>query len=111
MRIAESMLGALEYIRLTFLFMVLSILCQQSIHHLLTRTRFGERSSYVVGLGFSCIAFTWMTWASMRQPSSTIDLMFVKLPIALSPFGSLIMTQLMIPNVDFVGHLAGILAG
>lgn len=35
----------------------------------------------------------------------------VNVPLFLAPFGSLLLTSLLIPHASFIGHLAGILAG
>lgn len=35
----------------------------------------------------------------------------VNVPVLLAPFGSLILTSILIPRASFVGHLSGILAG
>mmetsp|Transcript_24501 Transcript_24501/g.47637 ORF Transcript_24501/g.47637 Transcript_24501/m.47637 type:complete len:270 (-) Transcript_24501:152-961(-) len=111
MRQAEVSLGVLGYLRLTVLFLLLSILFQLGLHAMLAHSRWGERTQNTIGIGFSCVCFGWMTWASLHEAGAQLDLFLIRIPFSISPFVSLIVIQLMIPNVDFVGHLAGILAG
>jgi membrane associated rhomboid family serine protease len=111
LRNVEMSIGIAEYFRLTFIFLILSICVQQSLHAVLARTRFGERTQNTIGVGYSCVVFAWMTFASLKTSDSSIDLILFKVPFSFSPFFSLVVTQMIIPNVDFVGHLAGILAG
>ncbi len=84
---------------------------QQLIHAALARTQWGERTQNTVGIGYSCVVFALMTWASLHERGATLDLFFMRIPFNISPFVSLVVTQMIIPNVDFVGHLAGIFAG
>mmetsp|Transcript_78340 Transcript_78340/g.210767 ORF Transcript_78340/g.210767 Transcript_78340/m.210767 type:complete len:278 (-) Transcript_78340:14-847(-) len=111
LREVEKRIGLIEYFRCTFLFLILSIMMQQTIHFFLAKTRFGERTQNTIGVGYSCVVFAWMTFASLLTTSSSLNLIFFRLPYNVSPFFSLILTQVVIPNVDFVGHLAGIIAG
>ena len=111
LRVIEQSLGVLEYFRLTFIFLILSICMQQTLHSILARTRWGEVSQNTIGVGYSCVVFALMTFASVRGGQESLDLIFFKVPFSVSPFMSLIMTQMIIPHVDFVGHLSGILAG
>jgi len=111
LRTAETMLGAWGYIRLTFIFLVFSILFQQGLHFTLTRSQWGEHTRKTVGVGYSCVVFAWMTWLSLQLQASSLDLIVFRVPYSASPFLSLIFTQLIIPRVDFIGHLSGILAG
>jgi len=111
LRGTEATLGSLLYLHHTGLFVLFSILFQQLLHCALAQTSARERTENTMGVGYSCVVFAWMTWSSLRIERKTLDLFFVRVPYSLSPFASLIITQLMIPNVDLVGHLAGIIAG
>lgn len=112
LKAAETLLGALGYLRMTFIFLIFSILFQQGMHFALIHTRWGEQTRGTVGLGYSCVVFAWMTWLSLStQASSYLDFIFFRVPYSMSPFFSLIFTQILIPKVDFVGHLSGILVG
>lgn len=108
---AEKLLGPLGYLSTTFIFLLLSIVVQNALHAIFARTRWGDQTQNTVGIGFSCVVFAWMTWAALHPAGSNLDLVFVKVPFSISPFASLFFTQLVIANVDFVGHLAGIIAG
>ena len=80
-------------------------------HHVLVRMGH-ERYERVTAVGYSCVVFGWMTVLSVRQPTSSISLLgYVRLPVNLAPFGSLIFTSVVVPQASFVGHLAGIVAG
>jgi len=35
----------------------------------------------------------------------------LQIPLSLAPFGSLILTQILIPQASFIGHLSGIIVG
>jgi membrane associated rhomboid family serine protease len=111
LKTAETMLGAGGYMRMTFIFLIFSIAFQQGLHFALTHTRWGEQTRRTVGVGYSCVVFAWMTWLSLATQASFLDLIILRVPFSLSPFLSLVFTQLIIPRVDFVGHLSGILAG
>uniref|UniRef100_A0A6U5CWQ2 Peptidase S54 rhomboid domain-containing protein n=1 Tax=Hemiselmis andersenii TaxID=464988 RepID=A0A6U5CWQ2_HEMAN len=111
LREAERHLGVITYLLVTLRLLGLSILMQLSLHAALRHTRSGDRSQRAIGIGYSGIVFGWMTWASLHQQGAHLNLFFFRVPFSISPFVSLIVTQVMIPNVDFWGHLAGIAAG
>lgn len=90
---AEDRLGPIGYLRLTFVFLVASIAMQISVHAILARTRFGERTQNTIGVGFSCVVFAWMTWASLHERGATLNLIFFEIPFSVSPFASLFVTQ------------------
>ena len=109
---AEMLIGIAEYFRLTFIFLLLSICVQQVLHAVLARTRFGKGTQNTIGVGHSCVVFAWMTYAGLLTADANIDLAFFMVPLLLvSPSSSLVVTQMIIPNVDFAVQLAGILAG
>mmetsp|Transcript_40514 Transcript_40514/g.101343 ORF Transcript_40514/g.101343 Transcript_40514/m.101343 type:complete len:269 (+) Transcript_40514:81-887(+) len=107
----EVGLGAVGYLVITLRLLGLSIVMQLLLHAGLKHTRWGSRTQTTIGIGYSCVVFGWMTWASLRQPGAHLNLFFVRVPFSISPFVSLVVTQFIIPNVDFWGHLAGIIAG
>jgi membrane associated rhomboid family serine protease len=78
--------------------------------------KFTGREHYrtTTAVGYSCVLFGWMTVLAVRQPGGITMLPLfgaAKLPMWLTPFGSLLFTSLVIPKASFVGHLSGILAG
>mmetsp|Transcript_10385 Transcript_10385/g.24612 ORF Transcript_10385/g.24612 Transcript_10385/m.24612 type:complete len:260 (-) Transcript_10385:43-822(-) len=111
MKDVEHKIGALGYFRLTFSFLILSIFFQQFIHAFLAQTRYRDTTLHMIGVGYSCVVFAWMTWISLMTSGDSLDFVFFKVPYNLSPFISLVVTQMIIPRVDFVGHLSGIIAG
>ena len=52
-----------------------------------------------------------MTVGAMSGPSTFSLFGMGKLPAALTPFLSLVITSLLIPRASFIGHLSGIVAG
>lgn len=73
-----------------------------------------EHMSRLYCVGYSGVLFGWMAELSIRNPGgvSSLSLLgLISVPLYLAPFGSLILTSLLIPQASFVGHLAGILAG
>mmetsp|Transcript_20319 Transcript_20319/g.47478 ORF Transcript_20319/g.47478 Transcript_20319/m.47478 type:complete len:244 (+) Transcript_20319:3-734(+) len=110
-RFIEQQIGTLMYLKLTFLFVVVTIWMMMGMYHLLIVKLGREASRRTVGVGYSCVIFAWMTWTTVMHPMNSLDLGFFSLPLSLAPFGNLIFTSLIVPNASFVGHLAGILAG
>ena len=111
LKTAETMLGAAGYLRMTFVFLLSSILIQQALHAALAKQQRTAHLQHTIGVGFSCVVFAWMTWLSLKLEGQALDFVFFRVPYSLSPFASLVLTQVIIPRVDFVGHLSGILAG
>ena len=96
-----------------------SILITSSIHVLLAATAYAGFQSHVwwyqSSVGYSGILFYQSVLESYSHPtiSTTRTLMgySVTIPSYLSPWILLILIQIMLPQVSFVGHLSGILAG
>jgi len=110
-RFIEHQIGLLQYLKLTFLFVVLSISMVIALYHIIIY-KFGRTQSLrVVSVGFSCVIFAWMSWATVNDPNSSVNLGYFKLPTSLAPFGSLIFTSIIVPQASFVGHLAGLIVG
>ncbi len=73
-----------------------------------------EHMTRLYCVGYSGVLFGWMAELSIRNPGGIASLSLfglINVPLYLAPFGSLILTSLLIPQASFVGHLAGILAG
>ena len=103
--------GSGWYVRYTLVMLVCTMALVILSHHVLVRMGH-ERYERVTAVGYSCVVFGWMTVLSVRQPTSSISLLgYVRLPVNLAPFGSLIFTSVVVPQASFVGHLAGIVAG
>ena len=107
----EKHIGLIEYFKITYLLVLLSMLCVTAMYHVLI-FRF-SRESYrtSMAIGFSCVVFGWMTIVAAMQTHSFLNFFGVRIPVVIAPFGSLIFTSLLIPQASFIGHLAGIIIG
>ncbi|KXZ41763.1 hypothetical protein GPECTOR_291g781 [Gonium pectorale] len=74
-----------------------------------------ERLRHTTMVGYSCVLFGWMALLAARAPAGHRGgfnlLGLATVPMAAAPFLLLAITQLIIPNASFLGHLSGILAG
>ena len=63
-------------------------------------------------MGYSGVVFGWMALISTLHPGTSVSVFgLASLPLVFAPFESLVLTSILIPQADFIGHLAGILAG
>eukprot|EP01100_Stratorugosa_tubuloviscum_P014271 TRINITY_DN7531_c0_g1_i1.p1 TRINITY_DN7531_c0_g1~~TRINITY_DN7531_c0_g1_i1.p1 ORF type:complete len:310 (-),score=83.45 TRINITY_DN7531_c0_g1_i1:105-1034(-) len=62
-------------------------------------------------IGASGLLFTMLTLSSLQNPTTKKIFCFISVPNFIYPWLLLIIIQLFMPNVSFVGHLAGILTG
>jgi len=106
----EHMLGIVVYLKFTFILMIGSMLIMIFFIYLSSNyfNRPQDKETYT--LGYSGVVFGWMSISSIVGPSNW-NILGLPIPTALAPFVSLILTQLIIPNASFVGHLAGIVIG
>jgi len=104
------MLGIVVYLKFTFILMIGSMLIMTFFIYLSSNyfNRPQDKETYT--LGYSGVVFGWMSISSIVGPSNW-NILGLPIPTALAPFVSLILTQLIIPNASFVGHLAGIVIG
>jgi membrane associated rhomboid family serine protease len=70
-----------------------------------------DKLLYSHATGFSGVIFHLSVLETYQHPGPTRSLGFVSLPPALYPWALLILTQFIMPNISFLGHLAGILTG
>mmetsp|Transcript_33066 Transcript_33066/g.55370 ORF Transcript_33066/g.55370 Transcript_33066/m.55370 type:complete len:141 (-) Transcript_33066:96-518(-) len=92
--------------------MVLPLAIVTCINHLLIHVGKREEYMHVTAVGYSCVVFGWMTIIAQQQPDQQIQLIgFLHVPMSLAPFGSLIITSLIVPQASFIGHLSGIIVG
>lgn len=101
--------GTLAYVRATVLLLLACDALAMALYGAALRVLHCERVRDVVAVGYSGIAFGLMTIAAAR--GNALTLLGVRVPALLAPFLSLALTQLLVPQASFVGHLAGILAG
>jgi hypothetical protein len=66
---------------------------------------------YSHAVGFSGVIFHMSVLETYQHPGPTRSLGFVSVPPALYPWALLVLSQFIMPNISFLGHLAGILTG
>jgi membrane associated rhomboid family serine protease len=106
----EPYLGTLSYLRYSFLMLIgselLMLLATWISFTWLRRER--ERQTYTVG--YSGVVFGWMAVCAILIPVPW-PIFGVNIPAWIVPFLFLAITQFLIPNASFLGHLAGIIIG
>mmetsp|Transcript_25522 Transcript_25522/g.33844 ORF Transcript_25522/g.33844 Transcript_25522/m.33844 type:complete len:342 (+) Transcript_25522:213-1238(+) len=71
-----------------------------------------EEMMYQHAVGFSGVIFQLSTIEANINPDATRSVFgFVRVPSYLYPWALLIVLQVLIPNISFMGHLSGILVG
>ncbi|WOL03647.1 rhomboid protein [Canna indica] len=105
-------LGVEFYLHYTLVLVVLSGVLVLAAYHVLVQKFKLDYFRRVTAVGYSCVAFGWMTILAVKQPSSKLNLFGVlSLPISFAPFESLIFTSIIVPQASFIGHLSGIIVG
>jgi len=59
-------------------------------------------------VGFSAVLFSYAVLDSYHTTETTRKLWFITVPAKLYPWALLLIIQVMMPNVSFIGHLSGI---
>eukprot|EP00232_Nephroselmis_pyriformis_P008570 CAMPEP_0182880950 /NCGR_PEP_ID=MMETSP0034_2-20130328/16882_1 /TAXON_ID=156128 /ORGANISM="Nephroselmis pyriformis, Strain CCMP717" /LENGTH=169 /DNA_ID=CAMNT_0025013961 /DNA_START=41 /DNA_END=547 /DNA_ORIENTATION=- len=113
--------GSLAYLRLSLLIGVASMGIYALTYHVLIQPPWplsrwlagNERLRRVTAVGYSGVVFGWMAATALQRPTGGyFDFLgLFQLPAHLAPFGSLLLTQVLIPQASFVGHLSGIVVG
>mmetsp|Transcript_17831 Transcript_17831/g.33776 ORF Transcript_17831/g.33776 Transcript_17831/m.33776 type:complete len:277 (-) Transcript_17831:203-1033(-) len=108
--VMEVMLGPVAYLKYTFLLVLLSMLTVTGMSYL--AIHYFNRPHYrtVYCLGYSCVVFGWMM-IQCETFGGTLSYFGLPVPARLAPFLALGVTQLIIPNASFIGHLSGIIVG
>lgn len=106
-------MGTMYYLRVTGILLALSQLVCLGFYHVLIHVAKREEYARVTSVGYSCVAFGLMAILSVNQKgvASLSVLGLMRVPSSLAPFGSLIVTSLLIPKASFLGHLSGVLVG
>mmetsp|Transcript_31999 Transcript_31999/g.51683 ORF Transcript_31999/g.51683 Transcript_31999/m.51683 type:complete len:267 (-) Transcript_31999:552-1352(-) len=107
----EVYLGPWIYIKYSLILLFLSSLLTVGVYYVLADRFHMERYLRVYAVGYSCVVFGWMTISAILQPTSVLNFFGLQLPISYAPFGSLILTSILVPQASFLGHLAGIIIG
>jgi membrane associated rhomboid family serine protease len=108
--ILEHTLGTLEYLKLSYILLVGSMIFIIGSAYWTARLVGDTRQQQVWSLGYSCVVFGIMTVFS-QLGSGEISMFGVPLPSIAAPFIALGITQVLVPNASFIGHLAGIVVG
>jgi membrane associated rhomboid family serine protease len=109
----EAAVGSVTYCKWTFVLLCGSMAAIVGTEHVLI-TRWPasqEHRRRGWSLGYSAIAFGWMSFWSVVGTGSFSLFGVVSFPSWIAPFASLILTQVMVPNASFIGHAAGMLIG
>ena len=111
LRFLEHQYGPLWYLRLSFLLLIGSIAAFMGLYwFLIAKLRMNDYAN-VISLGYSCVVFGVMTVAHQLTSTKSFNLFGLQIPLSLMPFGSLLLTQIIVPRASFVGHLSGIIIG
>lgn len=105
----ERGLGTLAYVRATVLLLLACPALALALHGALLRC--GRSNRDTVAVGYSGVAFGLMTIAAARAHGGTYAVLGLRVPALATPFLSLALTQVLVPQASFVGHAAGIAAG
>ncbi|KAK9819657.1 hypothetical protein WJX72_000848 [[Myrmecia] bisecta] len=103
--------GTMYYAKTSLVLLLGSGLVCLAIYHLLIFLFRQEQYLRATAVGYSCVVFGWMTIFAASGVSTFSLFGMVELPMSLTPFGSLILTSIIIPRASFIGHLSGILVG
>ena len=112
LRPVEGALGSGEYLSASLLLLAGGAALTHAAYHALIvwLRRDGYDRHEVVG--YSGVVFGLMALQAARAPRGAVLVVLgARVPAALAPFASLLLTSLLVPNASFIGHAAGILAG
>lgn len=111
LRAIEKVFGTIMYFKISFILLVVSVLVTMGIYHIWVK--YGNIREYetTYAVGYSGVIFGLMTVGHVAAKQSKISFFGLSIPLSLAPFGSLLLTQILVPNASFVGHLSGIIAG
>jgi membrane associated rhomboid family serine protease len=117
--LAERLCGPFFVLQYTILFVPLCaylhyLLCKLAKRVLLARgyLQLAETVWKQGAIGFSGVLFAWMTVVELLlAPQFSLSLFGAVVPISVAPLGSMLLVQILVRRVSFMGHLAGILAG
>lgn len=108
----EIYLSSLTYIIYTLILLNASMLLLTIIYYILIHIGY-EQYKDTTSVGYSAVIFGLMSiQSSIIGYNTTYNLYnIIDIPYILTPFVSLLITQLLITNASFIGHLSGILVG
>lgn len=109
----DSSMGTAYYIKVTLLLLLFSELVCLGIYFFAIKVLRREYYNRVVAVGYSCVVFGWMSNLSVAPGAAAkySILGMAQIPMWTAPFGSLVITSILVPRASFLGHLSGILVG
>lgn len=111
LRSIEKAFGTITYFKISYILLIVSVLTTMGIYHIWIKYGGIREYESTYAVGYSGVIFGLMTVGYVSAKQSRISFFGLSIPLSLAPFGSLLLTQLLIPNASFVGHLSGIIAG
>ncbi|KAJ3051282.1 hypothetical protein HK097_007743 [Rhizophlyctis rosea] len=110
----EKAYGTLQTIQLTFLLPSIAAIAHSLIavvaDFLFTKNKTDEGWTTQCSIGLSGLLFAFITIDVSERPSPRSLFGFLTIPSTIYPWVLLIITQLILPNASFLGHLSGIIA-
>mmetsp|Transcript_5404 Transcript_5404/g.7975 ORF Transcript_5404/g.7975 Transcript_5404/m.7975 type:complete len:262 (-) Transcript_5404:71-856(-) len=106
----EEHFGSLVYAKFSFLLVVFSMAVVTLAYYFAIHQMHRDYYSTVYSLGYSCVVFGWMM-IQCEVSQGSMYYFGIHVPARLAPFMALIITQLIVPNASFIGHLSGIIVG
>lgn len=99
----EESLGVIAYASITYLLVIFSMLLVCLYKYCVVRYFNREQEATQPSVGYSCVIFGLMAYASIISPSRSMSFLgLFSIPAVLSPFGSLLLTQLIVPRASFI---------
>ncbi|RYE83816.1 MAG: rhomboid family intramembrane serine protease, partial [Methanosarcinales archaeon] len=108
----EAAAGSYFYTKTTLLLLLVAELVSIALVSTLARWWGMTSALEQRAVGYSGILFGWSAIIAKWNPTAQVAFMgLIPMPAWVSPFASLFLIQLLVPNASFVGHLSGIIAG
>lgn len=108
----EAAAGSYFYTKTTLLLLLVAELVSIALVSALARWWGMVSALEQRAVGYSGILFGWSAIIAKWNPTAQVAFMgLIPMPAWVSPFASLLLVQLLVPNASFVGHVSGIVAG
>lgn len=109
----QAGMGVLYYMRVTLILLLFSGVVCLGFYYFIIRVLKREQYTRVTAVGYSCVVFGWMANLAVAQGVSGkySFLGMGSIPMWVAPFGSLVLTSIIVPRASFIGHLSGMIVG
>lgn len=111
MRGAEALLGAGTYVKDAAALTLGTEALALAFYYAAYRVRKDESFLHRSSVGYSGVLFGMMAIVSQLRDYRRVTVLGYRVPLALAPLGSLLLTQLLVPRASFVAHSAGVALG